>query len=91
MTVKERIADAGYESVLIFENFSYEDAFIGISNDERAVYDYDKMVEWLTRTQGFSREEAVEWIDYNTIRALPYYGDKAPIILYRLEEGETWT
>ena len=85
MTVKERIADAGYEKILVLENYSYDDAFIGVSNDERAVYDYDKMVEWLVKTQDFTVEDAVEWIDYNTIRALPYYGDKAPIILYRLE------
>ena len=86
MTVKERIADAGYEDIVVFENYSYDDAFIGISNDERAIYDYKKMIDWLVKTQGFSVEEAVEWIDYNTIRALPYFGDKAPIILYRLEE-----
>lgn len=85
MTVKERIADAGYEEILVFENYSYDDAFIGVSNDERAVYDYEKMIEWLVKTQGFTAEDAVEWIEYNTIRALPYYGDKAPIILYRLE------
>ncbi len=31
--------------------------------------------------EGWSYEEAVEWIDYNTIRALPYYPD-GPIVLY---------
>lgn len=86
MTVKERIADAGYESVVVFENYSYDDAFLGVSEDERAVYDYFKMIEWLVKTENFTEEEAVEWIEYNTIRALPYAGDKAPIILYRLEE-----
>lgn len=29
--------------------------------------------------------DAIEWIEYNTIRALPYAGDKAPVIVY--EEG----
>lgn len=40
-----------------------------------------KMVTYLVEKQGMSEEEAVDWIDYNTIRALAYY-DKAPIIMY---------
>lgn len=28
-----------------------------------------------------ARLQAIEWIDYNTKRALPYMGDKAPIII----------
>lgn len=81
-TVEERIIDAGYEDVVVFSNNEYSTAFIGVSEDERAVYDFDKMVEWLMETDGFSLEEAIEWVEYNTIRALPYY-EKSPIILYR--------
>ena len=32
-----------------------------------------------------SEEEAMEWIDYNTIRAIPYAGSGAPIIMFDLE------
>ena len=28
--------------------------------------DYDKMVQWLVKEEGFTEEEAIEWIDYNT-------------------------
>lgn len=31
-----------------------------------------------------TEEEAVDFIDFNTIRALPYGGEKAPIIMYPL-------
>lgn len=31
-------------------------------------------------------EEAMEWVDYNTIRAIPYMGDKHPIIMYNAED-----
>lgn len=72
------------EEVIIFDNFDYDSALIGYSSDYRAIYDYDLMIEYLIKEQGMSEEEAVEWVDYNTIRALGYYGDKAPIILYRL-------
>lgn len=86
MTAAERLAEWGYEDVVILENFSYDDALIGVTEDNRAVYDFDKMVDWLVQKQGFSQDEAVEWIEYNTIRALPYAGSDAPIIMYRLEE-----
>lgn len=85
MNAEERILNAGYEDVVYLTNYSYDDALIGISDDNRAVYDYNKMVEWLVKTEGFTEEEAMEWIDYNTIRALPYAGSKAPIIMFPLE------
>ena len=85
MNAEERILNAGYEDVVYLTNYSYDDALIGITNDNRAVYDYDKMVQWLVETEGFTVEDAIEWIDYNTIRALPYAGSKAPIIMFPLE------
>lgn len=86
MTAAEKILAAGYEDIVIFENYSYDDALIGVTEDGRAVYDFDKMVLWLVETEGFTVEEAIEWIEYNTIRALPYMGDDAPIIMYPLED-----
>ena len=82
---EERILNAGYEDVVYLVNYSYDDALIGISEDNRAIYDYNKMVEWLIRVESFTEEEAVDWISYNTIRALSYMGDKAPIIMYPIE------
>ena len=85
MTAAERLVDMGYEDVIIFENYSYDDALIGVTEDNRAVYDFDKMVEWLCEHEDFTPESAVEWIEYNTIRSLPYAGTQAPVIMYRLE------
>ena len=90
MTAIERLAEHGYEDVIVFENFSYDDALIGVTEDNRAVYDFDKMVDWLCENEGFSPEEAIEWIEYNTIRALPYAGEDAPIIMYQLEKGNDY-
>ena len=86
MTAAEKIEAAGYEDVTILADYSYDDALVGVTEDNRAVYDYDKMVEWLVKTEGFTYDEAVEWIEYNTIRALAYEGPNAPVIMYRLEE-----
>lgn len=85
-SLEDKILDNGYENVTILKNYSYDDALIGITSDNKAVYDYDKMVNWLMETENFTLEEAVEWIDYNTIRALPYMGENAPIIMYPLDE-----
>lgn len=82
MTAAEKLVDAGYDDVVVFSDYSYDDALIGVTSDNRAVYDYEKMVEWLIKTQGFSLDDAIEWIDYNTVRAIPYAGPAAPVIVY---------
>lgn len=84
MTAAERLQAAGYEDVVILENYSYDDALVGVTEDGRAVYDFERMVHWLVETEGMDELEAVEWIEYNTIRALSYEDDSAPIIMYPL-------
>ncbi len=83
--LKQLITDLGYEDVRVFDDYDYADAFIGMSDDGRAVYSYDKMIEWLMYKENWTYEEAVEWIDYNTMRALPYYPD-GPIVVYDVPE-----
>jgi len=81
--LKESILDFDYEDVVLFENFDYTNAFIGISESNQAVYSFDKMVDCLVREQGMEEIEAIEYIEFNTIRSLPYY-DNAPIIMYSI-------
>lgn len=84
MTAKEKLENAGYEDVVIFSDYSYDDALIGVTTNNQAVYDFDKMVEWLIAEHNFSETDAIEWIEYNTLRALPYMGSAAPIIIYSI-------
>ncbi len=84
ITAEERLLENEYEDVKTLVNFSYDTALIGVTDDNRAVYDFNKMVEWLVETQNFTYEESVEWIEENTIRALPYFGQDAPIVMYPL-------
>lgn len=82
-TKTERLLlEAGYEGTIFFTNPSYEDAFLGISSDDRAIYDYEKMVESLVNHEDMTEDEAREFIDYNAT----FYIEGGPIILYRLEE-----
>lgn len=86
MTDRELLDRTDYDNVLLFSNYDYDGALIGITTNNQAVYDFNKMVECLMSKEGFTYEDAVEWIEYNTIRSLPYFGPQAPIVMYSLEE-----
>ena len=79
---KEHLCDLGYDGAVVFDDPDYDDAYIGISHDGRVIYSYDRMIESLMEKDGMTYEEAMEFIDYNTIRAIPYAGEMAPIVLY---------
>ena len=66
-----------------------EDAIVGVTIDGNVVYDYDKMIEELVRDEGWSYEEAIDWIEYNTIggRFPPQdMAGKTPIIMYSISK-----
>ena len=84
MTAAEKLCAAGYDDVVIFEDYSYDDALVGVTEGGRAVYDFDKMVDWLMEKEGWSADEAMEWIEINTIGALPNAGEYGPVIMYSL-------
>lgn len=92
MTVEERLLEFGcdLDEIVVFRNEDYETALIGVSDDNRAVYDFDLMVEYLINKYGWSDIESVEWIETNTLPALPYgwEGKPAPIVLYRFMDTE---
>ena len=78
--IEEYLTDIGLEDagVILFKNPDYADAFIGMSQDDRAIYDYNKMVECLVHDDGMDEGEAAEFIDYNTVNA---HVDNGPISL----------
>ena len=80
--VKKYIREHWYEETVVFDNPAFATAFIGLSSDGRAVYDYERMVQSLMDEDGMEEVDAIEFIDYNTIRSLPYMYDKAPIVVY---------
>ena len=85
MDAEKLLLDNGYEGVKYLTNYSYDDALIGVSSDNRAIYSFNLMIEWLIEKEGLSMDEAIEWIELNTIRALGYLGENSPIIMYPLE------
>ena len=89
--VERILLEKGYEGTMFLTGYSYDDALVGVTTNRRAVYNYERMVEWLVGEEGFEDDiEAMEWIDYNTLRAVPYFGSKAPVIFYPKDhEGQS--
>lgn len=84
MAVNQDIRDKLPEDTIVFDNMSYDNSIIGTTFDGRAIYDFDLMVVELMDDEGWTDEEAIEWIEMNTLRAIPYGGDKAPIVVYKV-------
>ena len=75
------IAGMGYEDVIIFDNPDYESAFIGISNTNCAVYDYDLMLEYLIKENVCETyEDAADFIGFND----SFRQENEPIIVYKV-------
>ena len=85
LTNRLLLCDLGYEESIVFRNPDYDSAIIGVTHDGRVVYEYNKMVEDLMNEDDMTEIDAVDFIDYNTIRSLPYAGDEGPIIMYMLD------
>lgn len=81
MSVKSLLEELGYEDVIVFDDYG-EETLIGVDSNNRAVYDYEKMAEWLIENWECTYEEAIDWIEYNTVRSLPYVGEGAPIVVH---------
>lgn len=78
------------DDVVTFDStlgYDYASAFIGVTEDGRAVYDYYRMVEHIVATGDVDSEEtddekrqsAMEWIEYNTLGVL--HGSSTPLVI----------
>ena len=83
MSVNQQLRSELPEGAIVFDNMSYDDSIVGVTTDGRVVYDYDKMVEELMRDEGWSYDDAVDWIEFNTIGGIPC-DEGAPIIMYSI-------
>lgn len=82
--LKDFLNELQYEGTVVLENPSYLDAIIGLSDDGALCYSYEKMIECLMEEDKMEYEDAMEFVDYNTIRALPYASSMGvrPIVIY---------
>ena len=94
--LKEKIIDMGIEdeTIILEPQEDYNCGLIGVTEDKcHMIYSYSKLTEGMAQkefesnTEGKTLEEclqeACEWVDYNTIRSLPYMDeDHRPIMIY---------
>ena len=85
MAINEEIRLELSEDAIVFDNPAFDNAIIAVTTDGKAVYDYNKMVIELMRDDNISEQDAIDWIEYNTLRVIPYAGDMAPIVVFMLE------
>ena len=76
----EYLEAQGHEETVFFENPSFVKAITGITDSEQLIYDYNLMIEAAMEEEGWTAEESIEWIEYNTIRSIPYMGSNHPIV-----------
>ena len=92
LDIKQQISDLVGEDqdmlnqIIILEGDEFANGFIGLSVDNRVVYSYDRLVDSLSRSNNWTTDEAIEWLEYNTIRSLPYLGNKASLIIHEPAE-----
>ena len=83
----EYLETQGHTETIFFKNPSYIKAITGITSSEQLIYDYDLMVA-AAMEEGWNEEDAIEWIEYNTLRSIPYMGNlgKPPVIKISIEK-----
>jgi hypothetical protein len=82
MSVNLEIRDKLPTNTIVLDNESYDNSIIGVTFDDRVIYSYERMVEEYMKDNNCTEEEAVDWIEYNTIRAIPYFPEPRPVIVY---------
>jgi hypothetical protein len=78
--LREYLEAQGHEGTIFFENPSFVKAITGITDSEQLIYDYALMIAAAMEEEGWDEESAVEWIEYNTLRSIPYMGCYHPIV-----------
>lgn len=73
------------EGTVFLEPEWLDEAIVGYANvngHDVLAYGYSALITAFMKHDDMDYETAVEWVDYNTLRALPYMGAQAPIVVY---------
>ena len=79
------------EGTVFLEPPYLDAAIIGcalVDGNEVLAYSFQGLVKAYAEHDRMTYEAAAEWVEYNTLRALPYMGPQGPIVVYvREPEG----
>ena len=79
--LRDTIAEMYGDDVMLFDNPSFDDSIIGVSENCQVIYDYNSRVLELMDDDNIGWDDAMDFIDYNTIRSLSYQSEPKPVIL----------
>lgn len=88
--IEEKLKDERFDGSVVFgdDGKEYFSAILGYTEGNNIIYSYELMIDDLARRymdDGLPEEEAwtdaQEWIDYNTLRAIPYAKGVKPIVV----------
>ena len=79
-SIREKLHDLCEEQTVVFDNPSFDNSIIGLTFDDRVVYDWNSMIYEFMRDTNCSYEDASEYISYNTLYA-EHDIDYAPVII----------
>lgn len=84
--LREELISRVDDDLVFFDNLSFDNSIIGLTHDNRVAYLFSKMIEETKEQLNCNDTDAIEWLEYNTIRALSYFGhENKPVIIYDLE------
>ena len=75
------LADKHGDELLFLSEDYFDQAIVGVSNEDRVVYDMDKMIELSCKANNWEIDEAIEYLEFNTWGA--YAGKLTPIYIQR--------
>ena len=78
--LREYLEAQGHEETIFFENPSFVKAITGITDSGQLIYDYDLMIYAAMEEENWDAEGAIDWIEFNTLRSIPYMGHAHPIV-----------
>jgi len=76
----QKFGDLMVDDTVLLDPEYLDGAIVGV-RDHRVLYDYDLLVQAFQDNEDWTYEDAVEWVQYNTMRALPYMGKLGPLVL----------
>ena len=83
--VREVIRDNYGHDVIFFGEdggpYCYDNSIAGITDEGRLIYDIDSILTELMVDNNWTEEEAVDWLDYNVMRSIPYAGPEGPMVM----------
>lgn len=74
------------DPIIFLENPSFDKSIVGITENNKLIYDYSSMIEEYMEDEKCSYEDAEEFIQYNTLRAIPYFPNPPVIMMLSKKE-----